>query len=229
MENGAALTVEAPINLLFHGVGRPGRGMEPGEDAYWVTPALLDEVLDFIVQRPRVSLSFDDCNSSDVEIVLRALTSRGLRATFFPISIRLGSPGSLSCDGLREIASAGMPVGSHGRRHIPWRRLPAAVATDELVTARRELEDVVQQPVTDAACPFGAYGRSTLQRLRGLGYTRVYTSDGARSSPGDWLQARYTITSNHDIGAIRRLVDHCGLGVARHADQLRVVVKAHRR
>lgn len=223
------MTVESSINLLFHGVGQASRSMEPGEEAYWVTPTLLDEVLDLAVQRCRVSLSFDDCNNSDVTIALPALISRGLRATFFPISLRLGSPGSLSQDGLREIASAGMPIGSHGRRHIAWRRLPAAVATEELVTARRELEDVVQQPVKEAACPFGAYGRSTLHQLRGLGYTRVYTSDSARTSPSEWLQPRYAITSNLDIEVIRDLVDRRGMGMTRHLDQLRVVVKTHRR
>lgn len=225
----ASLMVDAPINLLFHGVGEPKRSLEPGEERYWVTPRLFLEVLDLAVQRPQVSLSFDDCNRSDVEIVLSALSARGLGATFFPISARLGSPGNVSHDGLREIASAGMVIGTHGRRHIPWRHLSAAAATEEFVTARMELEDVVQQPVSAAACPFGSYGSSTLESLRGLGYTRVYTSDAARSTAHAWLQPRYTITSNQDLLRIRQLVDHGGLGPARHVNRVRLFLKSHRR
>lgn len=234
-ENGGAVTVESainlveyPINLLLHGVGTAGREMEPDEDMFWVTRTLLGEILDLALERPEISLSVDDCNTSDVEIILPALTSRGLRATFFPISSRLGRAGSLSGDGLREIASAGMRVGSHGRRHISWRRLPESVATEEFVTARRELEEIVQQGVNDAACPFGAYDRSTLRQLRSHGYDHAYTSDAARASAVSWLQPRYTMTSSDDIGGIRRLVDRGGLGTTRQLDKLRVAVKTHR-
>lgn len=37
------------INVLFHGIGQPGRELEPGEAAYWVKAdefrRILDEVM----------------------------------------------------------------------------------------------------------------------------------------------------------------------------------------
>ena len=48
-------------------------------------------------------LSFDDGNSSDVEIALPALRERGLPRRFFVVAGRLDRPGSLSRDDVREL------------------------------------------------------------------------------------------------------------------------------
>ena len=55
------------------------------------------------------------------------------------------------------------------------------------------LEQIVERPVTEAACPFGSYDRRVLRSLRGSGYRRVYTSDRGTTGPEDFLQARNTI------------------------------------
>ena len=47
------------INLCFHGVGRPGRDLEPGEDRYWVSSSTLAHILDTVVGDARVRLSFE--------------------------------------------------------------------------------------------------------------------------------------------------------------------------
>lgn len=181
------------INLTFHGVGELSRAWERGEDRFWLQADSLESVLDSVAERPDVRISFDDGNVSDVEHALPALRRRGLRATFFVVAGRLGTPGFLDESGVRALSDAGMGIGCHGMRHRPWRRLSDEALREELVVARRTLEAILERPVTEAACPFGSYDRRVLRFLRREGYEHVYTSDGGLTRPGAWLQPRSSL------------------------------------
>lgn len=184
---------ERVINICFHGIGSPGREMEPGEDRYWVGTDRFHAILDEIATWPSVRISFDDGNDSDARIGLPALAERGLRADFFVLAGRFGTAGSLSEDEVRELSRQGMGVGSHGMAHRSWRGMSAPTRRAELVEARDRIAAVAGRPVETAACPLGRYDRGLLGHLRGLGYTRVYTSDRRHARPGGWLQPRFSV------------------------------------
>lgn len=190
--------------LCFHGVGEPGP--EIGEDAasYFISRDLFLRILDDVVGRPDISLTFDDGYASDVGIVLPALVQRGLTATFFPLAGSLGRPGYANVGGVRALAAAGMPVGSHGMRHRSWRGLDSGAADEELTGARALIAEAAGAPVTTAACPFGAYDRRVLKSLRRLGYRQVFTSDRRRARAGNWLQPRYSVRGTDTLASVRR-------------------------
>ena len=192
-------------HLLLHGIGVPGRPLEPGEADVWISPAQMHGILD-VVAEAAVGISVDDGNASDVDVLLPALVDRGLRATFFPIAGRTNTPGSLSESAIRELRDAGMNVGTHGMHHRPWRRLDASALHDELVVARKALEDLLGERVVSAACPHGAYDRRTLRVLRQLEYQRVYTSDSGSNRPQAWLQARTSVRRWDDASSIHAAV-----------------------
>lgn len=194
------------LNLCFHGIGEPERPLEPGEDRYWIGRDLYERVLDEIVGREDVCLSFDDGNASDVEIGLPGLRQRGLRASFFVIAGRLGQPGSLDEDAVRTLRERDMPVGSHGMHHVSWRGLDETEAAVEMVAARERLAAVVGAPVDRAALPLGQYDRRVLERLRATGYRQVFTSDRRRARAGAWLQPRYSLTRQDTIDSLRASV-----------------------
>jgi peptidoglycan/xylan/chitin deacetylase (PgdA/CDA1 family) len=181
------------LNICFHGIGVPQRELEPGEDVYWVTADQFRHILDELTSWPDVRISFDDGNASDLQIALPALVDRGLRADFFVLAGRLGEPGSLGADGVRELRRYGMGIGSHGMRHRSWRGMDAHDSNDEWVAARDRLAELAQHPVDAAACPLGRYDRKVLSGLRRHGYTRVYTSDRRPARSGAWLQPRYSV------------------------------------
>lgn len=176
--------------LAVHGVGRPARPLDPGEDERWLTVEQFERVLDVAAEREDVHLTFDDGNDSDVGIVLPRLADRGLTAEFFPLAGRLGQRGYLDHDGLRELALAGMEIGSHGWEPRDWRRLDDRHATRELKDAPKLLGELCGRPVRRYSLPFGAYDRRVLARLRQAGATRVYSSDGGAARRDRWLQAR---------------------------------------
>jgi len=193
------------INLTFHGIGEPHRSLEPGEADVWVSHERFVALLDSVVGRDDVRITFDDGNTSDVEHALPALSARGLKATFFVVAGRLDTPRFLDASGVRELAAAGMEIGSHGMRHRAWRGLDDAALREEHVEARRILEEVVEQPVTQAACPFGSYDRRVLRSLRRSGYRHVYTSDRGTARTHDFLQARMSLGPHDEPATLDRI------------------------
>lgn len=194
------------INLCFHGVGTCTREREPGEAGYWVGEELFLRILDEFGSHPRVRMSFDDGNRSDVAVALPALQERGLRATFFALAGRLDDPASLSASDLSQLRTAGMGIGSHGWSHSPWRGMGPDDERRELVEARTVLAEASRGPIDEAALPLGRYDRQLLTRLRRHGYRSVYTSDRFPARPTAWLQARYSVTAGDTLESVRSMV-----------------------
>ena len=193
-------------NVSFHGIGTPGPEREPGEHDYWVRRDLFLRVLDECGGQADVRLSFDDGNASDAEIALPALVERGLTADFFPVAGRLGTPGNLDTAGVRELVAAGMGVGTHGSLHRRWTEVSPRELAEELEVARTTIAEAAGRTVEYAACPFGAYDRRVLRRLRVLGYRTVFTSDRRPARDGQWLQARYSVRADDTPATFRTTV-----------------------
>ncbi len=190
-------------NLTFHGVGDPGRGLEPGEAAVWIDTDALLASLDAVRDRRDVRITFDDGNRSDVDIALPALLERGLTATFFVIAGRLGQPAYLAEADIDRLMQSGMSVGSHGMDHVNWRSLQSAALQRELVDARVILERITGRRITEASVPFGSYDRRVLSAARSIGdFRHVYTSDGGAAWRGAWLQARTTVSASDPSAAL---------------------------
>lgn len=193
-------------NVCFHGIGTPGRELEPDEDAYWIDAESFALILDEVATWRSARISFDDANESDVRIALPALLERGLSAQFFPVAARLGTQGSLSAEDVRELAACGMTIGTHGMFHRPWLGMTPEIREAELVTARLRLEEVVGAPVTEAACPLGRYDRRLIADLKRLGYQRVYTSDRALAQDDSWLQPRFSVRRGDTPQSLREVI-----------------------
>jgi len=194
------------LNICFHGIGTPRRELEPGEDVYWVAADRYLRILDEIATWPLVQVSFDDGNASDTQIGLPTLVERGLTAKFFLLAGRFGARGSLAVDDVRELAAAGMTIGTHGMSHRPWRGMDPATREAELIEARQRLEEAAGSAVTEAACPLGRYDRRLLSDLRRLGYRRVYTSDRQAARRGSWLQPRFSVRRDDTPESLRAAV-----------------------
>ena len=202
--------VQRTLVLNFHAVGTPPRHLDPGEDDVCVDLHRFLDILDAVQRRADVRLTFDDGNRSDVDEALPALVQRGLGAEFFVCAGRLGTPGFLDAGDLRKLRSAGMSIGLHGMDHVPWRKLDSAGLRREIVDAKQILEDTLGEPVTTAACPFGAYDRRSLRALREGGLQRVFTSDMGWTRPGDRLVARNTLHRWDSADSVQRLLNGGG-------------------
>lgn len=199
------------VILNFHGVGTPGRLLEPGEARWWIERGALCSILDAVVARrgpgaPAVQLTVDDGNASDLDIIAPELAARGLTATFFVLAGRLGRPGSLSTAGLQELRAQGHRIGLHGFDHKDWRRLDAVGASREFDRARALLEGVAAAAVDECSVPFGSYSGRVLRELASRGFAAVYTSDRGVVRGEPWLRPRNCVHRDMTSGDVDALL-----------------------
>jgi peptidoglycan/xylan/chitin deacetylase (PgdA/CDA1 family) len=198
--SGFEETLKRRLVLNFHGIGAPHPWVGPDERPYWCEESVFCSILDDVpgVCRDRrlpIEITFDDGNASDVEVALRALRERGLAATFFVCAGRLGEPGYLDADQLRELADAGMSVGSHGWDHVDWRRVPDGATLDrEVIGARDRIGQVLGRSVHAVAIPFGSYDRRVWRKAR-RAFSIVCTSDGGLAPASGCVVPRETYTT----------------------------------
>lgn len=194
--------------LIFHGIGQPKRALEPGEAVYWLSEPDFRDILDQIAgmgdHKPHIT--FDDGNVSDVAIALPELNKRGLRATFFLLTGRLGQPGGLSDKDVAILAQSGHQIGLHGHAHRDWRALNPDERITEFRTARQRLEALSGQPVTLAAAPFGFYDRSVIAHLKAEGFTALYTSDYGPAQADAFIQPRNCVETDLSQDELSRLL-----------------------
>jgi peptidoglycan/xylan/chitin deacetylase (PgdA/CDA1 family) len=198
------MKASAVVNLTFHGIGKPPPGrME--EESVWVSEPQFRQLLVPLAREPRVRITFDDGNASDVEVALPCLAEHGLSATFFIVVDRIGTQGFLSGDDVRRLVDAGMRIGVHGLSHRSWRGQPPDLLRRELTQAKDELESIAGVEIPTAACPFGAYDRHVLRTVRAIGFQHVFTSDRGWTRGDAWLQPRESIspaTTTADVARI---------------------------
>lgn len=124
-----------------------------------------------------LALTFDDGYRNLLVHAIPILAEKGFPATFFvnSSSADRGNP-HLDWSALREAASAGIEIGSHGIEHLDLARVPLTQAIDQLDGCRRAIEDRLGVPVSTCAYPFG---RST-PPLRDWARAAFHLSCGTR-------------------------------------------------
>ncbi len=188
------------VILNIHGIGIPGRPLEKGEQPYWIRSEQFSEILDLcksLSDRVNVNFTFDDGNASDLAIGADLLAGHGIKAAFFVLADRIGTPGSLSETDIAALLSMGHEIGSHGAAHLDWTMLDDAGLGRELDEARRHIENVAGRRILAAGIPFGQYNARVLRELRLRRYDRVYSSDG-----GPWRTGQFPIPRSSVRGAM---------------------------
>jgi peptidoglycan/xylan/chitin deacetylase (PgdA/CDA1 family) len=130
-------------------------------------------------------LTFDDGSASDYAESFPALEELGMRATFFVVPTLVGTPGYVTWSQLREMAAAGMEVGSHSLTHPFLQDLDAAGIRHEFGESKCILEDRLGAPVRSASLPRGWEPPHCAAVLDELGYHAFCTSRVGWWRPGD--------------------------------------------
>jgi peptidoglycan/xylan/chitin deacetylase (PgdA/CDA1 family) len=130
-------------------------------------------------------LTFDDGCASDYEEALPALQEFGFRATFFVVPTLVGTPGHVTWPQLREMAAAGMEIGSHSLTHPFLHELDADGIRHEFGESKRMLEERLGSPVRSASLPRGWEPPHCDRVLAELGYRAFCISRVGWWHPGD--------------------------------------------
>ncbi|WP_232248584.1 polysaccharide deacetylase family protein [Streptacidiphilus rugosus] len=127
-----------------------------------------------------VGLTFDDGYADFPREVLPVLLRHGFNATAYIVAGRMGGHNAWDADGprkplltiaqVRQLASAGVEIGSHSLSH---RRMVGLSEEDLALETRRSkelLEAVVDAPVTGFCYPYGALDAAAEAAVGGSGY-----------------------------------------------------------
>lgn len=164
-------------------------------------------------QEREVVITFDD-GYADNEIACEELQRRGMRATWFVVAGALGQsppwsdPGRgpsrlLAADALRNMAQAGMEIGSHGVSHVALPALDDQTLHRELQTSKAILEDASGMAVTSLAFPYGRYDERCIQAARLAGYDAACTTrSGYALVDRDLFQIRRLTVANGESAAV---------------------------
>jgi len=172
------------------------RGEQSAADPYSVSVDLLEAQLDWFASHSfapvpldlalqasapgetrRFAVTFDDGYADCLELALPVLRSRGIPATVFVVSKAVGGHADwargapiLSRDGVRELHSEGVFIGSHGRTHRRLASLPPSDLESEVLGSKGDLEDLLGAPVRPFAYPHHSFDAGAVEAVRDAGY-----------------------------------------------------------
>lgn len=207
--------------LMFHGVGEPA---DPADLRYTVTELeLLEQMRALdparVVSAPElrtrvrdeasVLLTFDDGEASVLALAAPLLSKLGMPAVLFMTTANLTRRGYLDGKGLRALAAMGFAIGTHGATHRFLSTLPDRELDEELVGAKKTLEDILGSAVVDMSLPGGRGGPRVTARAQAAGYEAVYTSIPGWNGPhmSRWAIRRTAIRRGMSKDLVRRYAE----------------------
>jgi peptidoglycan/xylan/chitin deacetylase (PgdA/CDA1 family) len=143
-----------------------------------------------------VVLTFDDGYRDNHHLAWPMLRRRGAPATMFLVTQCIGetnrwdSSGELAARPLltwteaRELASGGVEIGAHTRRHPVLPDLPYDARADEIAGSRADLEGALGSPVRAFAYPYGRLDGATVEATARAGFECACSARSGRNDPG---------------------------------------------
>ena len=185
--------LQVPLILMYHRVA------EGDENPLCVTPRRFAEQMTWLKrhglhgvgvgtlvdamragrQRGLVGITFDDGYVNLVEAVLPELLQHGFGATMFICSGLLGRTSNwddvppwplMSADQVRELAAAGMEIGSHTLTHLRMADADSDQLKAEVSESRTSLGELIGAPIRGFAYPYGSMDEAAQQAVRDAGY-----------------------------------------------------------
>lgn len=216
--------MKTPV-LMYHEItDRPVSEIPVEERPYAITNVEFDQQVAFLIQQGITTrfvnadqpnggrsavITFDDGHASDVFAALPRLLNHGLKAEFYITTGWIGKPGYVSRADIRELAAAGMVLGTHGVTHRYFDDLTEAELRLELLDSKSALEDIVGQGVFGGSAPGGRIHSHTQQIASNLGYRYLCVSnaDLADLRPAGEFQfvPRFAVNRNMPLEKYSRL------------------------
>ena len=123
-----------------------------------------------------VCLTFDDGYSNNFAYCLPELKKYHFKATFYITTSLINSELGFTQDQIRVLSEKGMEIGSHTVNHVFLSSLPDDKLYYELEESKKQLEDIIQKPVTSLSLPGGRGNNRIITAAQKTGYETLCTS-----------------------------------------------------
>ncbi len=212
--------MKTALVLTLH---RINLGIESSPQRYTISTGLFEQIVNMVPHKKCCTVSeyvdkqdkdwliltFDDGYLSDYEIVFPVLMYKGLKATFFVNSENIDQPGYLCLSHLKEMAKAGMEIGSHGLTHRYLITMDPKEAHKEIKGSKEILEQRIGTKICSFAPVGGHYKSWMIDLARQAGYCSFVTMIPGKTNGGGeiTLLRRNHIQSHHNARYVSCLIN----------------------
>jgi peptidoglycan/xylan/chitin deacetylase (PgdA/CDA1 family) len=209
LEDGQLKLRDTPMIFMYHGVA----DVDEDPNQLCVSPARFAEQMAWLArrglrgvgiaelvdamragrQRGLVGLTFDDGYINVLETALPVLRQHGFGATAYIISDRLGGTNEwdegpvwqlMTGDQVRELAEAGIEIGSHAATHMRLAGASPAQLTAEISESRTSLGTLLGTEIRGFAFPYGSMDAASRQAVRDAGYEYACAVEASTAEVG---------------------------------------------
>jgi peptidoglycan/xylan/chitin deacetylase (PgdA/CDA1 family) len=233
LRDGQLRLRDTPMIFMYHGVAEvaedpnylcvtPSRFAEQmswlaGHGLRGVSITTLVEAMRAGRQRGLVGLTFDDGYVSVLESAVPVLQRHGFGATAYIISDRLGGTNEwdegpswplLPASGVRELAAAGVEIGSHAATHLRLAGASPEQLTAEVGGSRTSLAALLGTEIRGFAYPYGSMDAAARRAVRDAGYEHACAVEASTAEIGLMALPRMYIGQQDDAArmAAKRLL-----------------------
>jgi hypothetical protein len=131
-----------------------------------------------------VTLGFDDGTAGHFDVVRPVLAEHGMRGVFFVITGRLGQPGYMTAEQVRQLHDEGHEIGGHTVNHLHLIQLSAEDQVREVRHNEEYLQVLlgIKPSVVSFAYPFGEWDPGVAKLVETVGYTSARIVGGIAST-----------------------------------------------
>ena len=143
-----------------------------------------EEGLTFSDSEECVMLTFDDGWENVYQNAFPLLKEFGIKGVFFIITDRLGKDGYMTEEQVKEMAEAGMNIGSHSCKHLDYNLCEIEKLKLDLRESREKLSAITGKDIKYFCYPGGAYRQESKVETVKAGYTAAFAYRFDLGKPG---------------------------------------------
>ncbi len=154
-----------------------------------------------------VVLTFDDGWETQFRNAYPVLKQHGFAATFFIYTTPIDhDQGFMTSAQIRELASAGMTIGSHSLTHPQLTRMEPQAMENEVTLSRAKLQQMLGTAPDIFAYPYGAYDDQTIAAVRRAGYRAARELPGGPWNKPSDMFALHSVLVTDNMNDFKRAV-----------------------
>lgn len=166
----------------------------------------LEKAASFISKKEKppartIAVTFDDGFENNYTVAYPILKKYNIPATMFVIVNRVGSPGFLTWEEIKEMSDSGLiTIGSHTRVHFWLLNSDKRFLDEEVNSSKNILEEKLGKSVDTFCYPMGAFDSASKKAVKDAGYLCAVATNPSGVSLNDLYALRRTkISRSADI------------------------------